>query len=305
MTQLYENFVVEENLPQVVGRARLVFLPLGVHGERVAVTVVGNFGDDRKFARPITSRVLKSLPNSLGQACFTFGAILAEDFMRKKPGSDEHLKHATQWELPLTGFELSDWFEVDGYDEEQVIQAALSGSALYQDGSAAHSPEREIAPRSSDEQRFLDDIKVRVCSQAPSLTEGFRRTFSLTNTGAKSELDFVGSSYAACYAAINPKGRGGGLLSKNAAASLWKLARARDAFGMAAPEHFELTAWTPQDGLPIYSSRDYQIVSNTLLELKAQAHREQLTVFSAPSAAIASDRLLGFERPSAKVARDH
>jgi hypothetical protein len=301
MNQLYEHLVVEENLPQVVGRARLIFLPVGTHGERLAVTVVGEIGQDRKFARPITSRVIKNLPNSLGQACFTFGSILAEDFLREREKGKSDIE---QWELPLAGFDLSDWFDVDGYDDEQVIQAALSRSALYQEASATESPDREVAPRSSDEQRFLDDIKRRVAKESPALAQGFRTTFRLTATGVKSELDFVGSSYATCYAAINPKAKSG-LLSKNAAASLWKLARARDAFGMAAPEHFELTAWTPQEGLPIYSPRDYQLVSDTLLELNAQAQREQLTVFPASSAVIASDRLVGFERLAGQGSREH
>ncbi len=142
-------------------------------------------------------------------------------------------------------------------------------------------------------------MREEVAQARPGLLSGFRRKFSLSGKSSGSEIDFVGSHYATCFAAINPKGAMSGR-TRNASAALWRLARARDAFGFAAPATIELTAWTPLPGLPLYTRQEYSVVKETLQELSAQAAREELLIFSAPNAEIASRRLLEVEavRPS-------
>ena len=82
---------------------------------------------------------------------------------------------------------------------------------------------------------------------------------------------------------------------QSASAALWRLARAREAFGFASPSVVELTAWVPPEGLPIYTASEYQIVRETVAELRAQAAKEQIEIFAASDVHAACERLLNKE----------
>ncbi|HTP97503.1 MAG TPA: hypothetical protein VMK05_16745 [Burkholderiales bacterium] len=285
----------EQNV--VSGTARAVFMSIGHLSERVAVAIVGQLIDGTPFARAVSSKVLRALPNDLGFACFHFGSIVAADFL----GAGRRRNDVSAWESPLQGLEIGSPFDVDGFDLDSIAEAAARLCAFYQDPSSdPEEQERVVPPRASEEARFLESVREEVIRRQPRLRAGFKRTFSLTGGHASSEIDYVGSRYATCYAAINPRARQG-IRVTTASAALWRLARARDAFGFAAPMTMELTAWVPSEGLPIYSSDDYTLVKETVAELTEQARREDLGVQAANDATQAARHLIDLEASQSQV----
>ncbi|MFM0489084.1 hypothetical protein [Paraburkholderia graminis] len=271
--------------PACTATARLVRLNLDATGESIAIAVVGQFESGKPFARAVTSRILKCLPQELGYACHSFGTLLVADYLSAHGGPS--------WHPPLSGVEVGPAFVVEADDEDGVIMTALERCALFHpstapDGAAAVE---ESIPRPAEENRFVHAVRAEVVLRKPSLESGFNRPFSLTGASSGFAVDYIGHSYATCYAAINPKGRSQVRL-RTASAALWRLARARDAFGFATPECIELTAWVPARGLPIYRESEYAALDDAIGELREQAQREKLNVFTAHDIQSASNRLI-------------
>jgi hypothetical protein len=206
-------------------------------------------------------------------------------------------KTPEEWVPPITGLTVGEWLLVEGFDLEDVLRVALSmsGLAVSQVASVPKDEQSSTAsPRTSDERRFLDAIKSEIARSRPNLVKGFRRDLSLTGKAVGGEIDFVGHHYVTCYAAVNPRSRAVSRV-QTAAAALWRLARARDAFGFATPAAIELTAWVPPEGLPIYSEQEYRAAAETVAELREQASREQLDVFAVTDVHSACRRLVDLE----------
>ncbi len=276
-------------------RVRPVYLPVGQFAERLCVAVVGMLPDGTAWARATTARPMPSLPKDLGDACHSFGRIVAEDFESWCARGT----HGNDWHPPLTGLEIGEWIEVDGHDEDEAIRSATSLASLASPTGRMVAVDASLTtPRSSDEHRFLQSVKSEVTRTRPALAAGFGRVLSLRGQVSTGEVDFVGSRYVTSFAAINPKGRTVSRVQP-AFAALWRLARTRDAFGFAAPPTIELTAWVPPEGLPIFSDSEYRVVRETVAELKEQAMKEQLDVFAVSSAADASRRLMEVESEGA------
>ena len=200
-----------------------------------------------------------------------------------------------EWGPPLGGLRTGEWMELQGFDAEDAIRVSLSMSAF---AAPVLEPSSDLAPglapRSSEENRFLETVKAEVLRTKPALAQAFRRPLSLTGKGSAGEIDFVGKHYVTCYAAVNPRGAVARRVH-TASAALWRLARARDMFGFASPATVELTAWVPPPGLPIYTAHDYQLADETVAELRAQAAKEALDVHTAVDASAASQRLIDME----------
>ena len=289
----FEQFSLLSAGEMCTGSARLVYLQIETSGENVAIAVLGEFATGKPFARVVTPKVLKCLPNDLGIAIHSFGALVVADYLDWAT----KLSTTSGWVCPLGGIEMGSLFEVDAEDEEGVVYAALERCALFHRPSSVSisaDTDDEVAPRPAFESRFAQSVRKEVLLHKPSLQAGFNRTFSLSNSSTGFAIDYVGQSYATCYAAIDPKSKGSIRLRASSAA-LWKLARARDSFGFVTHERFELTAWVPAPDMPIYSDRDYDRVSDIVAELKLQASKEALGVFPAHDARSASKRLLGLE----------
>ncbi|HSD40086.1 MAG TPA: hypothetical protein VLC92_21480 [Rhodocyclaceae bacterium] len=276
-------------LPDVEALAKMVLMPLTSGIETLAIAVVGHLVDGTPFARRVLSNPLACLPNDLGAAAFSFGGIVASDFLRWTDSQP-----ASNWNLPLIGLRLGPEFSVDGYDLESVIANALSQCALFPQREKEAHEQLVVIPRGHDEVRFMQSVRQYVLKSRPVLENSFGRKFTLSGRGEGDEIDFVGNHYATCFAAINPKSRSKVRVTR-ASAALWRLARARDAFGFAAPQLIELTAWIPPEGLPIYSSSEYESVHEVVEELAEQARREDLRVFAASDAILAGARLLEVE----------
>jgi hypothetical protein len=272
------------------GRARAVFFQAGEFGEQIAIAIVGSTDDGGILSRPVTPRIFNGLPRDLGHAVHSFGTLVAADYTTWCRSNRSQI----EWTPPIKGLTFGDWIDVEGTDEQTIGDMLLGMCAFYESREEKLEEVRPVAPRSSEETRFLDSVKSEVERRRPSLTAGFRRTFSLTGKNIGSEIDFVGSSYATCYAAINPKGKPT-LRIQTASAALWRLARAREAFGFAAPANVELTAWIPPPGQPIFTENEYLIVEETISELQEQAKKEELRVFPATSHLLATDRLIAIE----------
>ncbi|WP_175970892.1 hypothetical protein [Burkholderia sp. BCC0322] len=285
------DFFLDE-LPAETANARLLKLQMSATGESIAIAVVGCFESGKPFARTVTSRILRCLPRDLGRACHAFGNLLVADYMSSSLVAEGR---GSEWKPPLVGIEIGPEFLVEADDEESAIVSALERCALFSPpGEQVGTVVEEAAPRSTDERRFVQAVKAEVLHRNPSLGVGFNRTFSLTHASREFSIDYVGHAYATCYAAINPKGRSRVRLN-TASAGLWRLARARDAFGFAAPEQIELTAWVPAPGLPIYRESEYAALNDVVAELREQARRESLSVFTAHDIHSASSRLISEE----------
>lgn len=272
--------------------ARLVRLTLNATGESLAIAVVGQFASGKPFARAVTAKVLKCLPHELGYACYSFGTLLAADFLSFRASADQ----TSQWVPPLSGVEVGHPFVVEADDELGAVTAALERCALFHAPGEHSVPVAVEAsmPRPAEESRFVHAVRAEVVNVRPSLEPGFNRPFSLTGASCGFSIDYIGHSYATCYAAINPKGRNMVRL-RTASAALWRLARARDAFGFATPDCVELTAWVPAPGLPIYKESEYEALDNAVAELREQALREELKVFTTFDIRTASSRLMDEE----------
>ena len=285
------NIHAGEFIP-VEARVRPVLMPIGQLNEKICIAIVGWSEAQGHWARAVSPKPLACLPSEMGHAISSFGSLVAADFIEWcTKGQPIHL-----WAPPLVGLAAGDWIEVEGFDFEDVIRVSMSLAAL-NSSPLAVDPRGEqpaVAPRTSDESRFLDAVKTAVERTRPSLVKGFRRTLSLTGRAAAGEIDFVGHHYVTCYAAVNPKGRALHRV-QTASAALWRLARARDAFGFASPASIELTAWVPPQGLPIFTAYEYQIADETVAELTAQAEREQLNVFPVVDVSMACKRLVDLE----------
>ncbi|SIT45300.1 conserved hypothetical protein [Paraburkholderia ribeironis] len=284
--------------PVASGSARLVRLVLEASGESLVIAVLGEHQGGIPFARVVTPRVLKCLPQDLGYACHSFGSLVVADYLAWREAGHE----ASLWKVPLGGVEVGERFEVEADNAAGVVDAVLERCALFHRRQSQHETATDdaskSAPRPSSESRFANSVKREVLARRPSLENRFNRTFSLTGSPTGFPIDYVGHSYATCYAAIDPKSKTL-VRSRAASAALWRLARARDAFGFASPERMELTAWVPSPGLPIYSDSEYAIVEDTVGELREQALKEKLDVFSAYDAHCACERLM--EREVATV----
>ena len=276
----------------VGARVRPVLMPIGQFDEKVCVAVLGWSKSHGHWARAVSAKPLNSLPNDTGHAIFSFGSLVAADFVEWcTRGQSIEL-----WVPPLAGLIAGDWVEVEGFDFEDAVRVSMSLAALSSARAAAgpRSEKPAVAPRTSDESRFLDAVKTEIQRTRPNLVKGFRRMLSLTGKAVAGEIDFVGHHYVTCYAAVNPKARASDRV-QTASAALWRLARARDAFGFASPAAIELTAWIPPPGLPIFTAREYEIADQTIAELKAQAEREQLNVLPVVDVAMACRRLIDLE----------
>jgi hypothetical protein len=272
--------------------ARPVYLPIGRLDERICIAFVGMSPTLGAWARATAPRPLAGLPNDLGHAVCTFGGLVAADYQAWCARG-----HAPEgWSPPIAGLTVGEFVLVEGFDIDDALRVACSLAGLVPSHDAV-APNQEVAPtnpRSSEEKRFLESIEVEIGKSRPGLAKGFRRSFSLTGKAIGGEIDFVGAHYVTCYAAINPRGKALGRVQV-ASAALWRLARARDAFGFATPALIELTAWVPPLGLPIYTEVQYRIAAETVAELREQAKREQLDVFEVPDASTACRRLLDAE----------
>jgi hypothetical protein len=259
-----QDFSAQEMMDDAVlsGTMRIIYMPVGHVEEKLAIAIVGQLSDAQPFARVVTTRLLKCLPNDLGHACLNFGNIVASDFL----GFITSGRSVEDWHLPLNGLTCSTPIEVEGRDLPSLTSAAVRLCALWGEPvqELVEEDNQKIAPRASDEARFLEAVQQEVTRRRPKLKAGFKRLFNLAGGHASNDIDFVGSHYATCYAAINPKSRRGARVV-SASAALWRLARARDAFGFAAPSTMELTAWVPPEGLPIYSSAEYEMVKGPSL----------------------------------------
>ena len=273
-------------------RVRPVLLPVGHVGESFCIALLGVDNRQQPWGRVILERGRRGLPEQVGNASITFGKLAVGDFLFWCHAG----RSPDQWAPPVNGLALGDWLEVEGHDEADLVRIALSLAALadmeLQVAEDAVAPV-EI-PRASDEARFLDAVHAEVARLHPALGRGFGHRLSLTGRGSGGDIDFVGSHYATCYAALNPKARSSVRVT-NASAALWRLARLRDELGFAAPADIELTAWTPPKGQPVYSIKEYDLVDEILDELRAQAQKEQLAVFSVGDSGSASSRLLAME----------
>ncbi|MFS2105616.1 hypothetical protein [Ralstonia sp. Ralssp135] len=288
MSQITELELPAASAEIVRGYVRLAKLVMSASGESLAIAVLGEYESGQPFARTVTSRVLRCLPHELGYACHTFGNLLVADYL----AWGERGKRPEAWRPPLSDIDLGPAFVVEAETAEDVIAVALEACALYPGSSAPRLHEDDgLTGRPVDEARFAKSVRDEVLSVSPSLVGGFNKKFSLTGSASGFAIDYIGHAYATCYAAINPKSKASVRL-RAASAGLWRLARARDAFGFASPEHIELTAWVPAPSLPIYSDSEYAIVQDTLEELQAQAKREALQIFSTYDSRSASRRLL-------------
>jgi hypothetical protein len=278
--------------------ARPVYLPIGRLGEQICIAFVGVSPAHGAWARATTPRPLACLPNDLGQAAFAFGGLVVADYQewcsRGKAPQD--------WLPPIAGLIVGDAVLAEGFDAEDALRVVCSLAALAPSHETASAKDEAVStnPRSSEERRFLESVKVEISKSRPGLAQGFRRGLSLTGRAVGGEIDFVGAHYVTCYAAVNPRGKAASRVQA-ASAALWRLARARDAFGFATPAAIELTAWVPPEGLPIYSEHDYQVAAETVAELREQASREQLEVFSVPDVSSACRRLIDIEVSRAPV----
>jgi hypothetical protein len=277
---------------QILVRVRPVMMPVGQLDERLCIALVGTSTDRGFWARPVLAKPLTCLAGELGYALSSFGALVTADYLEwcTKARSPD------TWVPPLAGLTAGDWMEASGFDFDDAVRVSLAQCSLAHAevsvDTRAHQP--GPAPRTGDENRFLDAVMSEISRTRPSLARGFKKSLSLTGKGATGELDFVGSHYVTCYAAVNPRGRVSSRV-QTASAALWRLARARDAFGFATPAAIELTAWVPPSNMPIFSGRDYQIVDETVAELKAQALKEQLDVFPVVDVSMACRRLVELE----------
>jgi hypothetical protein len=255
-----------------LARVRPVLLPVGHVGESFCIALLGVDSRQHPWGRVILERGRRGLPEQVGNASITFGKLAVGDFLYWcKAGQSPD-----RWSPPVNGLALG---------------AALTDMDLDVAEDAAAVVE---IPRASDEARFLDAVRTEVARLHPALGRGFGHRLSLTGRGVGGDIDFVGSHYATCYAALNPKARASVRVT-NASAALWRLARLRDELGFAAPADVELTAWTPPKGQPVYTPKEYDLVDEILDELRAQAHKEQLEVFSVGDSGSASNRLLAME----------
>ena len=278
---------------------RPVFLPIGRLGEQVCIAMVG-LSAKGAWGRTTTARPLACLPNDLGHAAFSFGGLVVADYQDWCASGQK----PQEWVPPLAGLTVGDEIVAEGFDAQDAMRVVCSLAALV----PAHevpslSPKEDLAPanpRTSEEKRFLEAVKDEIGRSRPNLVRGFGRGLSLTGKAAGGEIDFVGSHYVTCYAAVNPKGRAASRVQA-ACAALWRLARARDAFGFATPAAIELTAWVPPEGLPIYSAHEYRVAAETVAELREQASKEQLEVFSVPDVLSACRRLVEVEVAHAPV----
>jgi hypothetical protein len=290
--------LVDSSLEAFECSARPVYLPIGRLGEKICIALVGSSSTQSAWARATTLRPLACLPNDLGHAAFSFGGLVVADYQewcaRGKAPQD--------WSPPIAGLTVGDTVLAEGFDAEDAVRVACSLAALVPTYEVAASKEEpvSVSPRTSEEKRFLESVKIEIGKSRPSLVRGFRRGLSLTGKAVGGEIDFVGSHYVTCYAAVNPRGKAASRVQA-ASAALWRLARARDAFGFATPAAIELTAWVPPEGLPIYSDQDYRVAAETVAELREQASREQLEVFAVPDVSSACRRLVDIEVSRAPV----
>jgi hypothetical protein len=290
MSMNYLEQVPDEG--QTLTQVRPIMMPVGQLDERLCIALVGASRDHGFWARPVLAKPLACLPGELGHALSSFGSLVAADYVEwcTKGRSPE------AWVPPLAGLIAGDWMEASGFNFEDAVRVSLSLCSLAPNEAAiegrAHQP--GLAPRTGDESRFLDAVMSEIGRTRPSLARGFKKSLSLTGKGIAGELDFVGSHYVTCYAAVNPRGRVSNRV-QTASAALWRLARARDAFGFATPAAIELTAWVPPSNMPIFSDNDYRVVEETVAELKAQALKEQLDVFPVVDVSMACRRLVELE----------
>ncbi|AZQ50017.1 hypothetical protein [Burkholderia cenocepacia] len=284
---MHPDFFLPE-LPVCTGSARFVRLNLDATGESIAIAVIGVFESGKPFARPVTSKILKCLPQELGYACYTYGTLLVADYLATTAFE--------QWQPPLLGVQVGPSFAIEADTEDDLVMVALERCALFHPLApvAASAVMEESVPRPAEESRFVHAVKAEVVGRRPSLEPGFNRPFSLTGVSSGFSIDYIGHAYATCYAAINPRGRSQVRL-RTASAALWRLARARDAFGFATPDRVELTAWVPAPGLPIYRNSEYAALDDAVAELREQAQREQLAIFTTHDIHSASTRLINEE----------
>lgn len=274
--------------------ARPVFLPVGQLQEQVCIAFIGISALGAPWASAVASKPLACLPNDLGEAISTFGNLVADDYSEWCARGQS----PKTWEPPIAGLRLGDWILADGFDGEDAVRVCLSLAAFAGSHKQVQTDAPSVlpgnGPRTSEERRFLDAICEEIGRTRPSLRMAFRRDLSLTGKATGGEIDFVGSHYVTCYAAVNPKSKATSRV-QTAFAALWRLARARDAFGFATPTTIELTAWVPPEGLPIYSAHDYTVASETVAELREQASREELDVFAVFDVQSACRRLIDVE----------
>ena len=280
-------------LPALTSNVRAVYFePIALSGERYCIAVVGSTSAGDAIARSAVSpRVARCVIGELGANLVGFSQLVVQDFQF----SISHGISYESWAPPFDRMYLGECRDIDGDTPEQILQVATMTFAML-----AHETESDLAeqsiiiPSADDERQFRDSVRHTVEQVRPGLARYFGQTFSLTGGRALNRIDYMSASYGVCYSTINPYTAKANLMPR-AQAALWRLARARDASGFTPPTVLEIVLWTPQPGQPIFSRQHYDIVDETVAELRSEAERDDLGVMTVFTPDSAGERLLSLE----------
>lgn len=277
-------------LPAYLGHvAPVYFEPLAGSGERFCITVLA-VGEDGKATA--VSAINGRLPclGEVGASIAGFGGRVAAHFIRHvAEGNDPG-----EWHPPYRQMQIGAWLRTRGKDVVSMATANIATLATLGYGGEDDEPPDEplVRPVSKELSNFIRALRETVGKQRADLVELFGQHYSLTRTKqAQTSVDYISQNYAACYAVLNPKARNVRLYAND---SLWRLARLRDA-SLFKPRAMEAVVWVPDPTLPLFSTEEHELAREHVVELKAEAKREDIDVVTVTTPSQGAQRLLNAE----------
>ncbi|MBO4122739.1 hypothetical protein J5T34_18585 [Cupriavidus gilardii] len=172
-----------------------------------------------------------------------------------------------------------------------VVDALRTAALLYSSLSNIDKLDQmeEIDAPSQEEgnRRFTTDVKERVITNRPELSQYFGRSAVLIEGGEQTKFGYVSPRSIIHFGVLSPVRQPAGL--RDARARLWELRRAQEYSGIPFAG---LIFGVPSDDDPTLSSRQIDAMRRNLREIEQEADTYQMRFFAVTSAQAGADKLL-------------
>lgn len=275
--------------------APLYIEPMHGSGERIVVAIAAV--DDRGafcVHATLTERVLRCM---YGDQAETLNGLidLSLDVLQSYLATGGALE---SWLPPFRSCHLGKCRSAMGSDLEQVARsgAVLTSSLAAKLADYSVEQSSETAGTGLDVERWVQQIRERVCAQRPQLDARFNGEI-LARTGASpTRIGYLGANIAANFDMLIP---GSNLSNRRfrSKSRLLDLQILKDQVdsSLLPRASYELLLWIPEKDSPGFSQRQLDAAHGALSELQAFADNHSLTVQSYHRADEAAQRILAAE----------
>lgn len=259
--------------------------PIPLSGERITIGAIIKGSDNALVAAKLipSFRIRKMYGAEFGNRISDAVSVCLE-FAEKFYSSNSL---ARDWTPPLQGFYLNKVNSSVASDiEEGLLRAALHCSSFYASIEAEKFSSASGRNESFTPEIWRKRIYEEVTIARADFASYFDRNVSIRGSGVSIKFGFLSDSYAAQFESVSDVGGIQQTLIR-AQSKLWQLDRLRDQDSLFGPKECELVLRTPISS-GIHSDAMIELTE----ELRYEASRRELKIFSTDSAQQAAEHLI-------------